>query len=240
MLETPTAEPTSFALDHVAFYGRTIAEYQRMFDLDLASLRCKSLLDCPTGAASFVAEARKLGIRAVGCDPLYKLDVNELRTLGEEDICYVSGRIAQSRDQFSWSFYRSVEEAREARAMALRGFLADFPRGGAEGRYVTASLPTLPFEDNSFDIVLSGHFLFSYSRRLGYDFILRSIRELVRVAREEVRIMPLLPVDNESGLPYERLGELMAELDREGIRSEICPVPFEFQVGSNRMLRLTW
>ncbi len=240
MLDTPTTPKTRFALDHVAFYGRTIAEYQRMFNLDLSALRGKSLLDCPTGAASFVAEARKLGIRAVGCDPLYDRDPNELRTLGEQDICYVLGRIAHARDQFSWNFYHDVEETRRARTLALRGFLADFPRGEAEGRYVPASLPELPFDDNSFDIVLSGHFLFTYSRRLGYDFVLRSVRELVRVAREEVRIMPLLPIENHSGLPYSQLGELIGELERDGVHAEICPISFEFQVGSNRMLRLTW
>lgn len=240
MLDSTTVHSPRFALDRVAFYGRTIAEYQRMFDLDLLELRGKDLLDCPTGAASFVAEARKFGIRAVGCDPLYDCDSNELRTLGEQDICYVLNQIARSSSQFCWTFYRNVAEARAARTIALRGFLADFHRGGAEGRYVAASLPTLPFADNSFDIVLSGNFLFTYSNLLGYDFILASIRELVRVSRQEVRIMPLLPAENDSGRPYARLDEMLDELRRDGVQAEICQVPFEFKFGTNQMLRLTW
>jgi hypothetical protein len=239
MIDTPLVETPRFVLDRVAFYGRTIAEYQHMFDLDLIALRGKALLDCPTGAASFVAEARKLGIRAVGCDPLYDCDLDELRTLGEHDICYVVNRIARASERFCWNFYRNIEETKRARTIALRGFLADFPRGEAEGRYVTASLPSLPFADRSFDVVLSGHLLFTHADILGYDFILSSLRELVRVSREEVKVMPLLPIGNDSSSPYERLDDLIDELRGDGIRSEILSVPFEFQAGSNRMLRLT-
>ena len=58
-------------LDRVAFYGRTLSEYLKIFDLDLPSWRGRTILDCPSGASSFVAEAHRQGIQAVACDPLY-------------------------------------------------------------------------------------------------------------------------------------------------------------------------
>ena len=34
-------------LDRVAFYGRTLDEYLRIFDLDLESWQGRTILDCP-------------------------------------------------------------------------------------------------------------------------------------------------------------------------------------------------
>ena len=39
-------------------------------------------------------------------------------------------------------------------------FLEDFPGGLDEGRYVEASLPTLPFDDGTFDLALCSHLLY--------------------------------------------------------------------------------
>ena len=69
---------------------------------------------------------------------------------------------------------------------AMELFLADYDRGKAEGRYVTAELPLLPFEDCSFDLAVCSHFLFWYSQQLGEAFHHTSIKELCRVAKEVV------------------------------------------------------
>ena len=66
-------EHTVLNLDRVVFIGRTFAEYMWMFNLDPSQLRDLKILDCPSGASSFVAEAsgeHQVGI-AVGCDLLY-------------------------------------------------------------------------------------------------------------------------------------------------------------------------
>jgi len=63
-----------FQLDKVAFYGRTLLEYLKMFRIDIIDhlKRYKRILDCPSGASSFVAEANnRYGINTVGCDPLF-------------------------------------------------------------------------------------------------------------------------------------------------------------------------
>ena len=66
-------------------------------------------------------------------------------------------------------------------------------------RYLTGQLPFLPFDDDAFDLVLSGHLLFAYATKehgglmeteqFDLDFHLIAVRELLRVGRE-VRLFP--------------------------------------------------
>jgi len=49
----------------------------------------------------------------------------------------------------------------------------------------------------------------------------------------------IYPIQGPNAQPYEHLDNLCSDLQRMGIHSEILPVPFEFQRGSNQMLRLT-
>jgi len=44
-------------LDKVVFIGRSLSEYMWMFNLDLTNFKDLEILDCPSGASSFVAEA---------------------------------------------------------------------------------------------------------------------------------------------------------------------------------------
>src|SRR5215831_12213475 len=98
-------------------------------------------------------------------------------------------------------------------------------------RYINAKLPKLPFGDKSFDLVLSGHLLFTYSHKFDFTFILSSIAELFRVCSREVRIYPL---QNSSLHPYEHMVELLHSLKKQyRIAYDILSVPFEFQKGSN-------
>ena len=225
-------------LDRIAFYGRTLAEYLLMFGInDIPSLeRYNTVLDCPSGASSFVAEANsKHGIRAVGCDRLFDKDVKTLSKGGQDDIEYIIQRVSTDPDLYKWDFYSSIDKLREYRELALQQFLLDYPTGIKEKRYIKAELPKLPFEDKSFELVLSGHFLFTYSHKLDFSFILSSILELYRVSSKEVRIYPL---QKSSLQPYEQMTELLFALEKLRIGYHIVPVPFEFQRGSNKMLLL--
>ena len=44
-------------LDRVVFIGKSLSEYMWMFNLDLTNFKDLEILDCPSGASSFVAEA---------------------------------------------------------------------------------------------------------------------------------------------------------------------------------------
>jgi hypothetical protein len=225
-------------LDRIAFYGRTLSEYLMMFDIsDVTCLKnYDSILDCPSGASSFVAEVTKCGINAVGCDPLFGRSGQSLCKQGEKDIEYVVKRVSETPDLYKWDFYSSLEVLREYRKLALSKFLSDYDSGIKEKRYIKGKLPQLPFDDKSFELVLSGHFLFTYSSKFDLSFILHAILELVRVCSKEVRIYP---IQKSSFQPYMEMTDLLSILEkRHGINHEIMPVKFEFQRGSNKMLLL--
>jgi hypothetical protein len=178
-----------FQLDRVAFYGRTLSEYLKMFRIAGINYlkRCNRILDCPSGASSFVAEVNnKYGINTVGCDPLFDKYSKILQKQGEEDIEYVKKRVSLVPNLYNWDFYSSLEELKNYRKLALEQFIADYTAERERKRYVKAELPKLPFDDRSFDLVLSGHFLFTYSHKFEFSFILSSIIELFRDALERL------------------------------------------------------
>lgn len=57
--------PDRLDLERILFVGRTLSEYVKFVDLDLSSLKGWTILDCPSGPSSLVAEAKKMGIDAV-------------------------------------------------------------------------------------------------------------------------------------------------------------------------------
>ena len=228
-----------FELDRVAFYGRTMSEYLMMFGLDdITSLKkYNAILDCPSGASSFVAEAAEYGINAVGCDPLFDKELRILHEQGDKDIEYVVQRVSQKPDLYNWEFYSSVEKLKELRKLALQRFISDYADGVRKKRYIEGMLPKLPFGDKAFDLVLSGHFIFTYSYRFDFSFILASLVELVRVSCMEVRIYP---IQKSSLQPYENMTKLLDILKRNHrIDHKIITVSFEFQKGSNKMICLS-
>jgi hypothetical protein len=148
----------SFRLDRVAFYGRTLAEYERVFDLRLSDWSGGRVLDCPAGAASFASEASQIGMCVVACDPMFGPDAHTLYDQGLADVAHVMDRLDAAMHLYKWDFYPTKEALRDYRTRALRLFAEDYPKGRGEGRYVCAELPRLPFADGAFDITLSPKF----------------------------------------------------------------------------------
>jgi ubiquinone/menaquinone biosynthesis C-methylase UbiE len=116
----------------------------------------------------------------------------------------------------------------------MNDFLVDYPTGKAEGRYIDAELPGLPFVDASFDLALCSHFLFLYTTQLGEAFHRAAIQEMCRVAAE-VRIFPLLAL---GGSQSPLVDQTLAELSGQGIDVSIVDVPYEFQRGGDKMMRI--
>lgn len=225
----------TYAIDDVAFIGRTVAEYEHMFDLDLSAWEGESVLDCPGGACAFVSEANTRDIDAVGVDLMYDTPPGELRRRCEEDIDRAIAGFDGVEDQFVWEFYDGVADVRAHWSAAYREFIEDYDEHYDADRYVPAKLPELPFEDDSFSLVLSAHLLFLYMDKLDHEFHERSLLELARVASEEVRVYPLARFD---GRPYPRLDDLRETLADEGYGTEIRSAPFEFLREEPEMLRI--
>jgi hypothetical protein len=125
------------------------------------------------------------------CDPIYRLDVAQIERRIEATYNEVLAETRRNADEFLWTSIASVADLGRVRMSAMNAFLQDFPLGKAEGRYIDAELPALPFADASFELALSSHFLFLYTTQLGEAFHRAAIREMCRVANE-VRIFPLL------------------------------------------------
>ncbi|MEW6740583.1 MAG: class I SAM-dependent methyltransferase [Nitrospirota bacterium] len=222
-------------IDRIAFFGRTYAEYMDMFGLDESLLRQGQILDCPAGASSFAAEAHQKGFNVTACDILYDLTADKLMEKGKKDIQHVFEKFDEVTHLYVWKYYKSKDEVMALRSRALKIFANDFPVGSKEGRYVQAELPHLPFSDKRFSLVLSGNFLFLYGDRLDSDFHVACIKELIRVCSGEVRIFPLIGLDFK---PYPYLDDILSSLDSNRIKVEIMEVPFEFQKGANKMIKL--
>lgn len=145
-----------FTLDQVVPWGRSFDEYRRMFDLTEDDLR-RSIIGCGDGPASFNAHASRRA-RVISCDPLYrfaKLQIQERIAATFEQIIEQTRRNAH---EFVWGGgIRTVDELGRVRMSAMQVFLDDYETGKAQGRYLAAELPTLPFADAEFDLALCSH-----------------------------------------------------------------------------------
>ncbi len=223
----------AFTLENVVPWGRTFEEYTAMFALDDADLE-KAILGCGDGPASFNATLAARGGNVVSADPVYSFSAQEIAGRVEEAFDTVMEQTRRNAHEFVWSHIPSLEALGSMRMSALRGFLADYPQGRAQGRYVPAQLPCLPFADGSFDIALCSHFLFLYSPHFDLEFHMRSLLELCRVA-PDVRVFPLLEL---GAVPSRHLDGVLAGLADRGLHAAIETVGYEFQRGGNAMLRI--
>ena len=109
-------------------------------------------------------------------------------------------QIRSNMENYEWTSIRDPGELEDVRMSAMRTFLDDYEKGKEEGRYIPHELPErVPFDDGTFDIGLSSHFLLMYTH-LGYGFHIDAIDEMLRVCRE-VRTLPLVDLNSdESGM----------------------------------------
>jgi hypothetical protein len=228
-------------LDRVAFYGRTLSEYLLFFNLIIEDLKkYDKIIDCPSGASSFAAEvnndySHNSKKKVIGCDPLFDKSLEYLKRKGQEDISYVIEKVKLAFHNYNWNYYKTLENLKKQRTLALTRFALDYSRGKNENRYINAKLPKLPFDDKSFDLVLSGHFLFTYANKFDFEFHKSSVMELFRISAKEVRIYP---IQQRSLQPYFHMKDLFDVLKDQNVKYELLQVPFEFQKGSNMLLRL--
>ena len=184
-------------LEGVVFYGRLGRLALQMYGLqdELQHWQGARVLDCPGGPSSLAALLADAGVEVIACDPLYALGNAELRQRSLDDL---ELSIAKSTTSSMLRPGFDLEQMRRNHLEALEVFLAD--REAHPERYVTASLPQLPFEPRSFDLVLSGHLLFSYAPSADGGLMLGAgldlewhrvaLAELCRVSRHQVRLYP--------------------------------------------------
>ena len=220
-----------FKLASIIPWGRSIQEYIGMFSLTPQELNL-AILDCAGGPASFNAQMTRQGHNVISCDPIYQFSADEIAGRIQDTYQLVIDGVKANVDNYVWQNIESPEQMGKIRMEAMNQFLADFPIGLQQRRYVTDELPKLSFSDRQFDLALCSHLLFTYSDHLSAEFHIDSIKELCRVAKE-VRIFPLL---NLSGETSNILAPVIENLQQQGYTAAIKPVDYEFQKGGNQLL----
>jgi len=226
-------QSTKLDLERIVFIGRTFEEYMRMFSLSEEELQGKKILDCPAGACSFTAVGSKLGLDVTACDIAYYHSSEDLKNKGLQDIEHAMEHMQKAFNNYKWDYFKDIEGLKRHRSSALQDCANDMKQSSE--RYIPVTLPTLPFKDEEFDILLSAHFLFMYADRLDYPFHLETLNELLRVTKEEVRLFPLVDLE---GKRYSELDKVIRYLTDQGCKVEEVSVPYEFQRNANSMLRI--
>jgi len=228
-----TIEKEGLSLERIIFIGRTYEEYIDMFSLSLEELKGKRILDCPAGACSFTAKGTKQHLDITASDIAYYYGNDELYEKGLEDIKHTASALEKVKEHFVWNYFNDVTSLLKHRKAALNDYYQD--RASNPKKYIPCTLPTLPFAEEEFDIVLSAHFLFTYADRLDKEFHFAAIDELLRVTNEELRIFPTADLD---GNRYAHMDELIDRLTAKGYKAQEMKVGYEFQKNANTMLRI--
>ncbi len=176
-------------LDRVVPWGRNLDEYTRMFALTEQDL-ARPILGCGDGPASFNAEVTERAGRVISCDPIYQFPAEDIEQRIAATYKIVLTQTEVRKDRFIWKEIPSVEALGQRRMAAMRRFLADYDAGRADGRYVAAELPSLPFADGAFDLAVCSHLLFLYTEQP----VLRSARPIGPGTRPGGPRDPDLPV----------------------------------------------
>jgi hypothetical protein len=222
----------------VAMTCRSYAEYLDMFSLEAEKLPLRgALLDVAGGASSFVAEAAALGCEAYAADPMYELLPKDILESGKKEIEVSTAKLDALSHKLVWDYYGDIHRHRWNRELSLQKFIADYEQAEARRRYIAAKLPSLPYSDHTFDLVLCSHFLFLYHEQFDYSFHLAAVSELLRVCRSggEVRIYPLYTLKWE---PYPFLERLLEDIAGLGASADFIESKLPFIPGSEKLLRI--
>ena len=218
-------------LEQVVPFGRSLDEYQKMFDLSSADLQ-QGILGLGDGPASFNTEGTEMGVNITSIDPIYQFSGAEIKQRFDAVVDNIINQIIATPNNWVWKYHQNPQELKARRIETIKIFLQDYDQGKQEGRYQVQELPRLNFADGAFDLALCSHFLFLYSEQCDRDFHFASIKEILRVS-QEVRIFPLLTLMQETS-PY--LDLIVNQFSNLEYSVAIQEVPYEFQPGGNKML----
>jgi hypothetical protein len=220
-------------LDQVVPFGRSMDEYIKMFSLTDADLNRK-IIGVGDGPASFNAEMTRQGKSVVSIDPLYQFSSAEIWQRFNAVVDNIINQIKASPNDWVWTYHQSADDLRKNRVKTIQEFLADYDVGKENHRYIIGELPSLPYQNQEFDLALCSHFLFLYSNHFDYEFHLQSVTEMLRIAKE-VRIFPLLTLMLQ---PSPHLDGIVQHYTAKGYQVEVETVEYRLQRGEHQMLKI--
>jgi SAM-dependent methyltransferase len=214
------------------FIGRTWREYEKMFNLELENLAEMKILDCAAGASSFRAHSAGKGVDVTAVDLLYSEKPDDLCVKCDEHLKILVESLRKIQSRFVWKFFSGPDDLKLSRTNACREFVSDYRINQAKS-YIQGDIKNLPFGDEAFDLVLCSHLLFIYDHRLDYEFHLKAVLEMLRVAKGELRIYPLV---KNRGVKSDFVDRIMDDVP--DVKMEIVRVDYEFRKGGNEMLKI--
>ena len=221
-------------LEEVVPWGRNLEEYKNMFQLSDKDFQSK-ILGCGDGPSSFNCELTKRKGSVTSIDPIYQFTKDAIQKRIDTTSSVVGEQLRAHQNDFIWKDIGSVDRLIDMRLTAMRNFIEDYENGKNEKRYIDDELPKLSFESDSFDLVLSSHFLFLYSEHFDLQFHIDSILEMCRVSKKEVKIFPLLDLKNRKS---EHLEPVLQILRDKGFETKIIKTGYEFQKGADELLSI--
>lgn len=221
-----------FKIKGPIFIGRSFEEYLKMFNLDLQKLRDKKVLDCAAGASSFTARMTENGYVVKAADILYDKEPSFLQHRCREHLTVLVDALADLEGHFVWDFFKDLNDLKQHRMNSCSEFFEDYKNNRTN--YLKADLLNLPFKDNSFSLVLCSHLLFIYDHRLNYNFHINSVKEMLRVTKDEVCIYPLV---KHKSIKSEFVKRIKQDLDKNA-NIKIEKVDYEFRRSGNEMMKL--
>ncbi|MBH8577937.1 SAM-dependent methyltransferase [Nostocaceae cyanobacterium CENA369] len=223
----------AMVLNKVVPFGRSMDEYVKIFNLTNTDLN-KRIIGIGDGPASFNAEMTRQGKRVVSVDPLYQFSSAEILQRFNEVVDNIINQMKATPNDWVWSYHQSPDDLRSNRIKVIQEFISDYENGKKSNRYVIGELPNLEFQNQEFEIALCSHLLFLYSDQLNYNFHLKSVDEMLRIA-QEVRIFPLLTLMLK---PSPHLDGIIEYYKAKDYRVSIEKVEYELQLGGNQMLKI--
>src|SRR5260370_36572378 len=97
----------SVRLDKIVPWGRSMREYERMFDLTETDLRRK-ILGCGDGWASFNAEMTRGGSSVISSDSVYAHSAVEIEHRFERSLKPVLCQVRGNPTKYVWGFHREL------------------------------------------------------------------------------------------------------------------------------------
>ncbi|MEC1694676.1 class I SAM-dependent methyltransferase, partial [Schinkia azotoformans] len=195
------------------------------------------ILDIASGASSLTAELNQKGYEAIAVDPLYTLTSEEIYDLGKKEIKIASQKLSQNENLFIWDNYKSLKHHDEIRERSLNQFIESYREDNNKEKYISATLPFLPFDNDTFSLVFCNHFLFLYREQFDYKFHLDAINEMIRITQKGGSILIYPLVDFKDGI-YLHLNKLIDDISEIGINIKINKTEFRFLPSATNFLTI--
>ncbi|MBY8965249.1 hypothetical protein KHP57_05995 [Algiphilus sp. NNCM1] len=222
-------------LKDIVPWGRSGAEYARMFALTAEDLSGRRVLSFGDGPSDFNLWARSQCAQVQSVDPLYAYDADAIAARIEAVRPDIVAGLQQSEAAFHWEEFDSPQAMVDNRLATMARFLEDFrARAHDNAVYLPRALPDLEGAIQA-DLGLCSHLLFLYSAHIDTATHWAWLQAMLgRVS--ELRIYPLVRLD---GAPSEHVPVLRARLREAGYAVEQCPCNYRVQRDAYHYLRVT-